>query len=147
TRFLRVLNDERITIAENSLKSMLKVASLTGMSFLDVGSGSGLFSLAARRCGAKVHSFDYDPESVACTLELKRRYFPGDSTWMVEQGSVLDLAYLNMLGTFDIVYSWGVLHHTGRMWQALNNVKPIVRMGGQLFIAIYNDQGEVTDHW
>jgi 2-polyprenyl-6-hydroxyphenyl methylase/3-demethylubiquinone-9 3-methyltransferase len=147
TRFLRVLNDERITIAENSLKSMLKVASLTGISFLDVGSGSGLFSLAARRCGAKVHSFDYDPESVACTLELKRRYFPGDSAWTVEQGSVLDLAYLNMLGTFDIVYSWGVLHHTGRMWQALNNVKPIVRMGGQLFIAIYNDQGEVTDHW
>src|SRR5262245_38204404 len=89
TRFLRVLNEERITIAEKSLKSMLKANSLTGISFLDVGSGSGLFSLAARRCGAKVHSFDYDPESVACTLELKRRYFPDDSTWTVEQGSVL----------------------------------------------------------
>jgi len=28
--------------------------------------------------GARVHSFDYDPQSVACTAELKRRYFEGD---------------------------------------------------------------------
>jgi 2-polyprenyl-3-methyl-5-hydroxy-6-metoxy-1,4-benzoquinol methylase len=146
-RFLRVLNDERIAIAENSLKSLLKVASLEGKTFLDIGSGSGLFSLAARRCGAKVHSFDYDPESVACTQELKRRFFPDDSSWVVERGSVLDPTFLDTLGTFDIVYSWGVLHHTGRMWQALDSVKPLVGIGGQLFIAVYNDQGEVTDRW
>jgi 2-polyprenyl-3-methyl-5-hydroxy-6-metoxy-1,4-benzoquinol methylase len=147
TRFLRVINDERIAIAERSLKAMLKTERLHGKSFLDVGSGSGLFSLAARRSGAKVHSFDYDPQSVACTLELKRRYFPGDANWTVERGSVLDLAFLDKLGTFDIVYSWGVLHHTGRMWQALDNIKPLVRTGGQLVIAIYNDQGDVTDRW
>jgi 2-polyprenyl-6-hydroxyphenyl methylase/3-demethylubiquinone-9 3-methyltransferase len=146
-RFLRFLNDERIAIAENSLKTMLKADSLDGKSFLDVGSGSGLFSLAARRCGANVYSFDYDPQSVACTLELKRRYFPNDPCWAVGRGSVLDRPYLEKLGTFDVVYSWGVLHHTGRMWQALDNVKPLVRMGGQLFIAIYNDQGEITDRW
>jgi 2-polyprenyl-3-methyl-5-hydroxy-6-metoxy-1,4-benzoquinol methylase len=147
TRFLRVVDDERIAIAERSLKGMLKTDRLDGKSFLDVGSGSGLFSLAARRSGAQVHSFDYDPQSVACTLELKRRFFPGDANWTVERGSVLDRAYLDKLGTFDIVYSWGVLHHTGQMWQALDNIKPLVRMGGQLFIAIYNDQGEVTDRW
>lgn len=146
-RFLHVLDDRRIAIAEQSLKTMLKVDSLAGKSFLDVGSGSGLFSLAARRCGALVHSFDYDPESVSCTLELKRRYFPDDSNWTVEHGSVLDRAYLGKLGEFDVVYSWGVLHHTGRMWEALDNVKPLARMGGRLFIAIYNDQGDVTDRW
>jgi 2-polyprenyl-3-methyl-5-hydroxy-6-metoxy-1,4-benzoquinol methylase len=147
TRFLRVLNGERIAIAEQSLRTMLRTESLDGKSFLDIGSGSGLFSLAARRCGASVFSFDYDPQSVACTLELKRRYFPGDSNWTVERGSVLDQTFLEKLGTFDIVYSWGVLHHTGRMWQALDNVKPLVRMEGQLFIAIYNDQGAVTERW
>jgi 2-polyprenyl-6-hydroxyphenyl methylase/3-demethylubiquinone-9 3-methyltransferase len=145
--FLSVLNDERIVEAEKSLKQMLKVEDLQGQSFLDIGSGSGLFSLAAHRLGAKVHSFDYDPQSVACTQELKQRYFPNDSSWTIEQGSVLDRNYLKSLGQFDIVYSWGVLHHTGAMWQALENVSLPVARGSQLFIAIYNDQGARSKFW
>jgi len=146
-RFLSVLDENRIEAAEQSLRNMLGVETLAGKRFLDVGSGSGLFSLAARRLGAKVHSFDFDPASVACTTELKRRYFPDDPDWMVEEGSVLDLAYLKKLGTFDIVYSWGVLHHTGAMWQALNNVLPLVNECGSVNIAIYNDQGGWSRRW
>jgi SAM-dependent methyltransferase len=126
---------------------MLNFESLHGKSFLDVGSGSGLFSLAARRLGARVHSFDYDPYSFASTAELRRRYFPEDTQWRVEQGSVLEKPYLEALGQFDIVYSWGVLHHTGSMWQALENVTPLVKSGGTLFIAIYNDQGKRSRQW
>ena len=78
---------------------------------------------------------------MACTLELRRRFLGSDQDWMVEQGSVLDEAYLRLLGAFDIVYSWGVLHHTGAMWKALENALIPVAPGGQLFIAIYNGQG------
>ena len=146
-RFLSLLDETRIARAEESLRTMLGVQDLEGRSFLDAGCGSGLFSLAARRLGARVHSFDYDPQSVACAQELRRRYFPADPNWSVEEGSVLDACYLSNLGAFDIVYSWGVLHHTGAMWQALENVAGLVTRNGQLFIAIYNDQGAISHRW
>jgi 2-polyprenyl-6-hydroxyphenyl methylase/3-demethylubiquinone-9 3-methyltransferase len=147
TRFLRLLDDDRIVRAERSLRGMLHREHLEGMRVLDVGSGSGLFSLAARRLGAQVHSFDFDPQSVACTQELRRRYFPDDSLWRVEQGSVLDAGYLATLGQWDVVYSWGVLHHTGHLDLALAHVAGLVVPGGQLFIAIYNDQGRASRGW
>ncbi len=145
--FLKRLNPDRIAEAEENLIEFLGEKSLADRSFLDVGSGSGLSSLAARRLGATVTSFDYDGQSVACTEELRRRYLPDDPFWIIEQGSVLDTEYLAGLGQFDIVYSWGVLHHTGAMWQAMGNLKPIVKTGGLLFIAIYNDCGEVSRWW
>ncbi len=138
-RFLSLLTEARIQTAEDSLRAMLELDSLAGRSFLDAGSGSGLFSLAARKLGARVHSFDYDSKSVGCTAELKRRFFVTDPGWVIEEGSVLDKSYLESLGKFDIVYSWGVLHHTGNMYQAIDNVAALVGDNGKLFIAIYND--------
>lgn len=145
--FLTQLDDRRIAAATDSLRQMLDVQDLQGVTFLDIGSGSGLFSLAARRLGAKVQSFDYDPASVACTRELKTRYYAQDDNWTVGSGSVLDLEYMNSFPKFDIVYSWGVLHHTGEMWLALENAGNRVKDGGLLFIAIYNDQGVVSKRW
>jgi 2-polyprenyl-6-hydroxyphenyl methylase/3-demethylubiquinone-9 3-methyltransferase len=147
SRFLSTLDEAKVLRAEESLKAMLEVEDLSGKSFLDIGSGSGLFSLAARRLGARVHSLDYDPSSVACTTELRRRFFNGDAGWVVQEGSALDEDYIRSLGLFDVVYSWGVLHHTGDMWRALANAALPVANGGKLFVAIYNDTGSQSARW
>jgi 2-polyprenyl-6-hydroxyphenyl methylase/3-demethylubiquinone-9 3-methyltransferase len=147
SRFALLLDDERIAQAEESLRGMLEVDRLDGIRFLDAGSGSGLFSLAARRLGARVHSFDFDPDSVACTRGLRQRFFSGDPGWVVEQGSVLDATYLATLGRFDVVYSWGVLHHTGEMWKAIDQVAALVDDGGRFFLSLYNDQGPTSRRW
>jgi 2-polyprenyl-6-hydroxyphenyl methylase/3-demethylubiquinone-9 3-methyltransferase len=146
-RFLSLLDEERIVQATDSLRNMLEVDDLKGKTFLDIGSGSGLFSLAAKRLGAKVFSFDYDPQCVACAAELKRRYFDNDADWQIQQGSILDPDYVKSLGQFDITYSWGVLHHTGNQWQALSNASDTVGDNGKLFIALYNFQPVLSTYW
>ena len=145
--FIDSLTDERIEVAEESVRSLLHVDTLEGKRFIDVGCGSGLFSLAARRLGATVHSFDYDKNSVASAQILKQTFFPDDDDWRIEQGSALDTEYLSTLGTFDVVYSWGVLHHTGEMWKALENVTKLMGKDAQLVISIYNDQGWKSKAW
>jgi len=145
-RFLKSINEDRIEEARLRLVQFLE-PNLEGRSFLDIGSGSGLHSLAARRMGARVTSFDFDPESVEATTFLKSRYAPGDTDWRIDAGSALDTDYLAQLGQYDVVYSWGVLHHTGAMWDALENIKHLVKPDGQLYIAIYNDRGETSQLW
>lgn len=146
-RFSPNIDETRIRAAESSLQEMLGVQSLVGATFLDAGCGSGLFSLAAHRLGANVHSFDYDPDSVECTSMLREKFGSQIQDWKVECGSVLDQSYMSSLGMFDYVYSWGVLHHTGQMWQGLSNLKDLVQPRGALFIALYNDQGAMSRYW
>jgi 2-polyprenyl-3-methyl-5-hydroxy-6-metoxy-1,4-benzoquinol methylase len=144
-KFVDDVDDARICSAERTLASAL--GDLSGRSFLDVGCGSGLFSLAAMRLGAvPVRSFDYDSESVAATQALRACHGFG-SEWTIESGDVTDGVFMASLGVFDIVYAWGVLHHTGAMWRALDLTIDRVAPGGVLFIAIYNDQGPKSNRW
>lgn len=145
--FLENLDEGRIIEAEKSLKTSLDITNLKGKVFLDIGSGSGLFSLAAYRLGAIVKSFDYDNDSVNCTKYLKETYAPKDEAWQVSQGSVLDKDFLAEFGKVDILYSWGVLHHTGDMYKAFTNVSDMVNSNGSLLISIYNDQGGASKRW
>lgn len=144
--FLKLVDEERIQVAAESLRKLLNVENLQGKTFLDIGCGSGLFSLAATRLGAKVHSFDIDEQSVACALRLQQEFASGEQ-WTIDVGSILDESFINRLPTFDVVYSWGVLHHTGKMWQAIENAAGMVSDGGRLSLAIYNDQGGASRRW
>jgi 2-polyprenyl-6-hydroxyphenyl methylase/3-demethylubiquinone-9 3-methyltransferase len=145
--FLDSVDERRIATAERSVRDLLETSSLAGLRFADVGCGSGLFSLAARRLGARVHSLDFDPQSVACARKLKAEHFATDAEWTIEEGSALNAECLRRLGQFDVVYSWGVLHHTGSMWAGVELAAERVVPGGLLAIALYNDQGWKSRAW
>jgi 2-polyprenyl-3-methyl-5-hydroxy-6-metoxy-1,4-benzoquinol methylase len=145
--FLSGISEENILEAQKSLCNMFEVDSFQGKSFLDIGSGSGLFSLAAHKLGAKVRSFDFDMQSVSCTEELRQRFCHNPREWVIEKSSVLDSEYMSQIGKFDYVYSWGVLHHTGHMWEAIENTISAVNENGVCFISIYNDQGVKSKRW
>jgi SAM-dependent methyltransferase len=137
--FVARVNDRRINLALDSLRRLLQVDDLQGKTFLDIGCGSGLFSLAACLLGARrVVSFDYDPDSVQASLALREKYGLAESAWWIGRGDVLDAAFMDALECADVVYSWGVLHHTGAMWRAVENAAGKVRPGGLLVLALYN---------
>jgi 2-polyprenyl-6-hydroxyphenyl methylase/3-demethylubiquinone-9 3-methyltransferase len=144
--FASSIGPQRIDRAVESLRSMLGVDSLAGKRFLDIGCGSGLFSLAAHRLGAQVVSIDFDHDSVACTQELRDQY-ASDGDWEVRQGSVLDESFMASLGAADVVYCWGVVHHTGEMRRAIEVVSKLVCERGRLFLSVYNDQGGASRRW
>lgn len=145
--YARNVDEARIDSACAALAGMLGLARLDGLSFVDVGSGSGLMSLAARRLGARVVSFDVDADSVECTRALRARFAPDDPDWTVLSGSALDPSFLAGLGRFDVLYSWGVLHHTGDMWRAFENAATLAAPDARAFVAIYNDQGRASRRW
>lgn len=140
---------ERRDISRQRLLDFLERQDLQNVSFLDIGSGSGLHSMAAFDAGAaRIHSFDYDEASVRTTDRL-RTLAGSPPNWTVERGDVLDADYLKRLGVWDIVYSWGVLHHTGAMWNAIRNAAGRVAPNGLFFVALYssNVARPSTEYW
>jgi 2-polyprenyl-6-hydroxyphenyl methylase/3-demethylubiquinone-9 3-methyltransferase len=129
--FLSTITDESVRTAEAGLRKLFPDHELSGASFLDIGCGSGLSMLAARSLGARdLTGFDFDADSVAAASRLL------GSEARIFQKSILDATPAE-LGTYDIVHSWGVLHHTGAMWEAFDRAAALVAPGGMLAIALY----------
>ena len=147
----RHFNEARVESSRLHLLKALRAQTFDGLSFLDIGCGSGLHSLAALRSGAaKVTGFDFDPDSVATSLTVREMAAGNDPRWTAEQGSVLDPARMQSLPKFDIVYSWGVLHHTGDMWKAMDNALIPRKPDGIVCIALYSSDQYVSPpaaHW
>ena len=134
------LSEKRIEIARAHMLNLLEMADIRNRYFLDVGCGSGLHSLAALKSGAnRIVSFDVDQQAVR-TTEKVREIHGNPANWKVVCGSILDRQFISNLEPADIVYSWGVLHHTGDMWKAIENSAGLMKNDGLLYIAIYTTE-------
>lgn len=134
--FLSTISRASITDAERCLRILLPNGELRRQSFLDIGSGSGLAMLAAMRLGAaRADGVDIDGNSVDASRSLLSMNIP-EGNWSVRHQSVFDLDP-GQNGLFDIVYSWGVLHHTGDMWAAIEKAAAMVAPGGRFVLALY----------
>lgn len=139
--YSRHIDEARIRDAREALIEL--VGDLTGRTFLDVGCGSGIHSLAALQSGSpSVTSFDFDDDAVH-TAQILRNSMAPDSSWEIYHADILEPPE----GVWDVVYAWGSLHHTGNMWQACENVSRLLTPGGTLAVSIYNDQKWVSKFW
>ena len=136
---LSVMNHNRLRVSVGALQDLTGMQALTGKTFLDIGCGSGLQTASALLLGAeRVRSIDIDTDSVDVTQQTVQRFVPGAPNVQISTASILDPADVKSLPMSDVVYSWGVLHHTGQMWQAIENAATRVNPGGTFVIAIYN---------
>ena len=140
------LNEERIEVSRRHLLDFLGIDSLQGKYFLDIGCGSGIHSLAMARSGAgKIVGVDVDVFSVK-TSEKVRELVGTPINWTILHGSILDDDFTAQIEPADIVYSWGVLHHTGDLWKAVRNAASRIKPGGVFYIALYIKTPD-SDHW
>jgi 2-polyprenyl-3-methyl-5-hydroxy-6-metoxy-1,4-benzoquinol methylase len=134
--YSKTIDQKRIDFAIDGVKKLFPQG-LAGKTILDIGCGSGLHSLAALSLGAaSVMAIDIDENSVSTTRALLTKHSP-NSNWNAKVVSVFDVSP-DALGEFDVVYCWGVLHHTGDMWRAIECAAKFVKSGGQFAIAIYS---------
>lgn len=142
------MNDD---IINKHISNLQKIYGGTGIDFrgksvYDIGSGSGLSSLSFAKLGCnKILSVDVDPYSVEATALTKEKFSPPNIDWTVKHHSILDDS-ITAPNSFDIVYSWGVLHHTGNMWQAIKNTIPMVKSGGYFHVALYRSGPVLMQH-
>src|SRR6267142_1760420 len=135
--YVDTVTESSVERSMNAIKEWLSQDLIADKTVLDIGSGSGIHSLCFHLLGAKqLVSLDVDPASVESTRlmwEKARR----PSNWKILRGSILDQDFISSLDKHQLVYSWGVLHHTGAMWEAINKAASLVERGGKLLIAIY----------
>jgi SAM-dependent methyltransferase len=132
----KTLNASIVMTHQNDLQANLTAAgiSIQNAKVFDIGCGSGLSSLSFLNLGAQsVYSIDVDEKSIEATNITKRNFANNSANWTIEKRSI----FSPPKEKFSLVYSWGVLHHTGHLWRAVRNAAECVAPNGYIYLALY----------
>ena len=146
------LTPDRVQQAREDFADLFSGIPLRDRSFLDIGFGQALSLLLATGAGCRSVGCDINPICAEILAENRQRFFPELTNVQIPVvvGSILDEAILERLRgltgeagreTYDIVHSWGVLHHTGDMWRGIQHAASLVGPEGHLVLALY------AHHW
>lgn len=115
------------------IRSTLGFNRYPGRRVLEVGFGLGTDLMQFARAGSEVYGIDLVPRHI----ELARRRFRAfHMRARLARADVECLPYASE--SFDVVYSFGVLHHTPDMRAALREIYRVLRTGGVLIMAVYH---------
>ena len=135
SNYLHDVDDDRVSLAMKNINDALGDNFIRDKSFLDIGCGSGIHSLAALKLNAKyVKSFDINKKNIINTKKIISKFWEKNN-YDVEVMNILEANDYSI--KYDIVYSWGVLHHTGEMNIAIKNSINYCKKNSILFIALY----------
>jgi SAM-dependent methyltransferase len=147
------LDSGKVVQSAGAFRELVQGIDLTGRSFLDIGFGQGLGLLNAATLGARAVGCDINPKCAEVLTRNRSLYPDLQAEIPAVVGSILDpqvTAQLRALSGdrgFDIVHSWGVLHHTGDMATAIAHAAGLVAKDGHLIIAIYNRHWSSKPWW
>ena len=105
-----------------------------GKRVLDAGCGSGRFTYAFASMGAIVTAVDQSAAGVMHTRRSAAEF--GDRVTVAQHDLTTPL---QLASQFDLVWSYGVLHHTGDTYGAFRNIARLVKTGGYLFMMLYGE--------
>lgn len=107
-----------------------------GRKVLDAGCGNGRWTYGFLKLGARVTAVDYSQNA----LKIVSTSLGQNKNLAVRKVNLLELPRWLKKEKFDLVFSWGVLHHTGNIRKALKNVAPLVKDDGVLYLYLYGKE-------
>jgi ubiquinone/menaquinone biosynthesis C-methylase UbiE len=126
--------------AESDIFAFAQFTRYRGQKVLEVGTGSGTDFIQWVRAGAKAYGVDLTEESIEHVRNRLDIY--GLAAEEIRVADAENLPYLDNF--FDLVYSWGVIHHTPDTIKALEELIRVSRVGGGIKIMVYNRRSLAT---
>tara|TARA_B100001063_G_C16709692_1_gene527317 strand:+ start:122 stop:1153 length:1032 start_codon:yes stop_codon:yes gene_type:complete len=137
-RFLDFSLDQTKFLKKLLNKLDFDIKKIKGKKILDMGCGSGRFTSAFAKLGAKkVYGVDLGSDGISVAKKLTKKFNIKNATF--KNASVLNMPFKN--NYFDFVFCKGVLHHTGNLKRGLDEFIRMIKINGYGYLYLYGRGG------